>query len=176
MVRELQMEEGAPSWSEGRNEVCMEISGDLSRDRRENLCREDDAERDGQKETGVEKEGKGWMETEIESDSQTKGRRTWDFIVRLWLLMMDSRRKWELMTCEGAIIVFLCGVIAFGSSSLGNNVFLNMFFFFFLEGGGYTCGGYCLHLYIFYIPVFPKGTASVRPLRCSKLDIDWCVP
>lgn len=80
------------------------------------------------------------------------------------------------MTCEGAIIVFLCGVIAFGSSSLGNNVFLNMFFFFFLEGGGYTCGGYCLHLYIFYIPVFPKGTASVRPLRCSKLDIDWCVP
>lgn len=40
------------------------------------------------------------------------------------------------MTCEGAIIVFLCGVIAFGSSSLGNNVFLNMFSFFFLGGGG----------------------------------------
>lgn len=40
------------------------------------------------------------------------------------------------MTCEGAIIVFLCGVIAFGSSSLGNNVFLNMFFFFFSWGGG----------------------------------------
>lgn len=39
------------------------------------------------------------------------------------------------MTCEGAIIVFLCGVIAFESSSLGNNVFLNMFSFFFLGGG-----------------------------------------
>lgn len=36
------------------------------------------------------------------------------------------------MTCEGAIIVFARGIIAFGSSSLGNNVFLNMFF---LRGG-----------------------------------------
>lgn len=41
------------------NEVCMEISSDLSCDSRENLCRENDAERDGQKETGVEKEGEG---------------------------------------------------------------------------------------------------------------------
>lgn len=41
------------------NRACMEISGDLSCDRREDLCREDDAERDGQKETGVEKEGEG---------------------------------------------------------------------------------------------------------------------
>lgn len=57
------------------NEVSVEISSDLSCDSRENLCREDDAERDGQKETGVEKEGEGWMETEIESDSQTKRQR-----------------------------------------------------------------------------------------------------
>ena len=41
---------------------------------RESLCKEDDSERDGQKETGVEKEGEGRMETKMESDSQTKGR------------------------------------------------------------------------------------------------------
>lgn len=41
------------------NEGCMKISSDLSHDSRENLCREDDAERDGQKETGVETEGEG---------------------------------------------------------------------------------------------------------------------
>lgn len=57
-----------------RDEGYVEIRSDLSRDRK------DDAERDGQKETGVEKEGEGWMETQIESDSQTKGRR--DFSLR----------------------------------------------------------------------------------------------
>ncbi len=41
------------------DEVRMDKSSDLSCNGRENLCREDDAERDGQKETGVEKERKG---------------------------------------------------------------------------------------------------------------------
>lgn len=63
-----------------RDEGYVEIRSDLSLDSREKLHRKDDAERDGQKETGVEKEGEGWMETQIESDSQTKGRR--DFSLR----------------------------------------------------------------------------------------------
>lgn len=63
-----------------RDEGYVEICSDLSRDSREKLRRKDDAERDGQKETGVEKEGEGWMETQIESDSQIKGRR--DFSLR----------------------------------------------------------------------------------------------
>lgn len=69
------------------NEGYVEIRSDLFRDSREKLHREDDAERDGQKETGVEKEGEGWMEMQIESDSQTKGRR--DF--RLRCPSLDTR-------------------------------------------------------------------------------------
>lgn len=40
-------------------EACMKISSNPSRHRWEDLYREDDAERNGQKETGVEKEGEG---------------------------------------------------------------------------------------------------------------------
>lgn len=88
---------GKRSKLERGNEVCMEISSDLSCDSRENLCREDDAERDGQKETGVEKEGKGWMETKIESDSQTKGRR--DFRLPRPSVEARTRDLWECENC-----------------------------------------------------------------------------
>lgn len=78
------------------------------------------------------------------------------------------------MTCESAKIVFVCTVIAFASTSLGNYVFLNwcQLYFFLGACGKFLERGDRLHLNLFYIPVFREG----RLLRSSKLDIDHCVP
>lgn len=50
----------------------------------------------------------------MESDSQTKGWRDFRVAVHLW--------KQELMICESDEIVFIQGIIAFASASLGNDV------------------------------------------------------
>lgn len=75
------------------------------------------------------------------------------------------------MTCEGAIIVFARGIIAFGSSSLGNNVFLNMFFL----RGGYTCGKFPKvdAVYISTFSTFQYLPLEWRPSVHYAAAVNW---
>lgn len=163
MVGESSMEDAGPSRSEGMKYAWKEaatshvIAGRTCAERV--MQRGMDRKRQALKRRERD-EWKRWSGVTV----RQRGGGTSDFIVRLWLLMMDLRRRQELMTCEGAAIAFICSSIAFVSASLGNYVFLNLLKLFF---------GHCLHFDLFYIP---KGMVSICPLRYSRLDIDHHVP